>query len=200
MIDLKKSVLERDLEDLLNELLFEQVPFIFTQSWSLFRTWRRELGLAVNVDPSEIIVVGSAATGQSLSPIKAFKAFDQESDVDVAIVSDHFFSEAWHHLRSVDLTLDALTPTQRAAIVDHQKRYIYWGCIATDRILSLMPFAIRWVAARSNLAAMPPTSDRDINFRIYKDFRALRSYQLRGLKRLRAALLDPKGDESAELS
>lgn len=164
----------------------------------MFRTWRRNLSLGINVDPSEIIVTGSAAVGFSLSPTKRLKPFDSKSDVDVAIISDRYFSEAWHHLRSIDLTLAPLTPAQRTAVIDHQKRYVYWGCIATDRLLPILPFAKAWMAARSRLAATEPTLEREINFRIYKDFRALRSYQLRGLQRLRLTLLDPEGGYSAE--
>lgn len=199
MTNLEATILERNLDELLNELLFEHVPHVFGQSWEAYRSWRRSLASAINVDPSEIIVVGSAAVGYSLGPTKQLRAFDNQSDIDVAVVSDYFFSEAWHYLRSVDLTLDPLTPAQKAAVVDHQKRYVYWGCVATDRLLPIMPFAVPWLEARSSLAAMASTLGRDINFRIYKDFRALRGYQLLGLKKLRAVLLDPEGDLGAEL-
>ena len=84
-------------------------------------------------------------------------------------------------------------------VVEHQKRYIYWGCVATDRILPILPFAVTWLDVREQLAQKEPTVDRDINFRIYKDFRALRGYQLQGLKRLQLALVDAKEDGDAEL-
>jgi hypothetical protein len=197
MTEIARAILGRDLEELVNELLFEQVPFVFDSHWEIYRSWRYQLSTAINVDPCEIVVIGSAAVGLSLSPIKPLKTFDETSDVDVAIVSDYFFSEAWHHLRTVDLALDPLTPAQRVAVIEHQKRYVYWGCIATDRILSVLPFSRVWLAARAGLAAVEPTIGRVINFRVYKDFRALRTYQLIGLKRLRTALLDPEGGYNA---
>lgn len=197
--ELGAAILGRNLDELLNELLFERVPYVFEESWEGYRSWRLYLSSAIRVDPSEIIIVGSAGVGYSLDPTKQLRRFDDESDVDVAIISDYFFSEAWHHLRSVDLTLDPLTPPQKAAVVDHQKRYIYWGCIATDRLLPIMPFGASWLGARSSLATMAPTLGRDINFRVYKDFRALRSYQLLGLKKLRTALLNSGGDFDPEL-
>lgn len=200
MEDLRTAICDRNLEDLLSELLFERLPFAFSPSWDEYRGWRRHLATAINVDSSEIVIVGSAAVGYSLSPIKNLKAFDSDSDIDVAVVSDHFFSEAWHHLRTVDLAIDPLTPPQRAAVIDHQKRYIYWGCIATDRILPIMPFAQTWMSARAQLSGMAPTADRDINFRIYKDFRALRTYQMQGLKRLRDTLLNSENENATELS
>jgi hypothetical protein len=200
MADLGKAVVDRNLEELLSELLFERVPFVFDNSWADYRTWRLFLASAIKVDPSEIIIVGTAAVGHSLAPAKGLKPFDAYSDVDVAIVSHYFFSEAWHHLRSIDLTLTPLTPPQKAAVIEHQKRYIYWGCVATDRLLPLLPFATAWLEARAALTARAPTVDREINFRIYRDFRALRAYQLRGLQRLRDALLDPQGELGADVS
>lgn len=198
MFDPRTELLERNLEDLVNELLFEQVPHIFGGRWPAYRTWKLTLAKGIHVDPSEITIVGSAATGLSLSPGKNFKPFDAASDVDVAIVSDYYFSEAWHHLRSIDLILDPLTPPQKSAINSHKRNYIYSGCVATDRVLALMPFAGTWLTARSALAGTNPTEEREINFRIYKDFRALRSYQLTSLRKLREELLT--GGQSAEFS
>jgi hypothetical protein len=200
MNDLRRELLERSHDDLLHEVLFDTAPHIFQGSWALYRPWRRLLSKAINVDACEIIVTGSAALGVSLNPAKILKPFDDRSDVDVAIISDHFFSEAWHHLRGVNLTLDSLTPAQRVAVKDHQLKYIYWGCIATDRVLSILPFNQSWLSARSELAGIDPTKEREINFRIYKDFRALRSYQLMSIRKAYATLLDAPENKNAELS
>jgi hypothetical protein len=197
---IKKAVLERNLPDLLNELLFEQVPFVFDSEWNLYRQWRFQLAHALGVDPCELTVIGSAAVGVSLNPDGRLRPFDSSSDVDVAVISEHRFSEAWHHLRGLDMTLDTHSPGQRAALRAHKSHYVYWGCIATDKILSLLPFARAWMAARSELSAVAPTTEREINFRIYKDLRALRAYQLRGLEQLRTTLLNPEGESNAELS
>jgi hypothetical protein len=156
MNDLRRELLERSHNDLLHEILFDTVPHVFQGSWQLYRSWRRLLSNAIKVDACEIILIGSAALGVSLNPAKILKPFDDRSDVDVAIISDHFFSEAWHHLRGVNLTLNLLTPAQRAAVKDHQLKYIYWGCIATDRVLSILPFNQSWLSARSELAGIDP--------------------------------------------
>lgn len=200
MHNLPKAIVEQDLNDLLNELLFEDIPHVFKSSNERYRVWRARLSASLKVDPSEIVIVGSAAVGVSLNPTKNFKPFDEKSDVDVAVISDYFFSEAWHYLRSVDLALPMLTPAQRIAVVEHQKRYVYWGCIATDRLLPILPFGREWLEARAKLMEIEPTIDREINFRIYKDFRALRGYQTLGLKMLRDTLLNPEDKYGAELS
>lgn len=190
IMTLRDEVLSSDLGDVLARIFFEKVPFIFGGSIEHFRKWRVELAALLQVDAYEIVVVGSAAAGCSLSPRKKLVPFGDQSDIDVAIISEYHFSEAWHFLRGVDLTLASLTPAQRNAIREHQLRFIYWGCIATDKILSVLPFGLPWMKARSRMSDAAPTQGREINFRVYKDFRALRSYHLMGLRILRDSLLE----------
>lgn len=199
MLDLAVAILDVDPSQLLSELLFEEVPYVFAGSWDACRAWKGVLAQGIEVDPSELVIVGSAAAGRSLSPYKNLKPFDEGSDVDVAVVSEHFFSVAWHHLRRVDLALDPLTPAQKAAVVAHRTKFIYWGCIATDKLLPILPFASTWMSVRSQLAQLEPTVGRDINFRVYKDFAALRGYQLDGLKQLRLKQVETEGEANAGL-
>lgn len=187
---LKKQILEVDHYDLFSELIFDRTPHIFGGDASTCRSWTAKLAHLLNVDATEVRMVGSAAVGFSLSPYKDFSEFSDASDVDIAVVSDYYFSEAWHFLRTIDLTLAQVTWPQRAAIKEHQTRFIYWGCIAADKILPLLPFAQRWMAARALVSGSTPTDGRDVNFRIYKDFRALRTYQMRGLAKLKGKLLE----------
>lgn len=170
-------------------LYFEKIPFVFANNTEHYRQWRRLLGQLLGVDPQEIVIVGSAAVGCSCNPHKALSPFDDASDIDVAIVSERYFSEAWHHLRTVDLALDVRTGAQRESIKDHRQRLIYWGCVATDKILALLPFAVKWMEARSKMAGAVPTIGRLINFRIYKDFAALRAYQMNCLQTLKTKLV-----------
>lgn len=171
------------------EHVLERLPHIFNDNWALCRQWRAELAPRLGVDPCDVVIIGSACAGVSLSPYKNFSQFDKESDVDVAVISPHHFDIAWRTLRSFRLA-NAQSHRERQAIVDHQKKYIYWGCIATDRILRLMPFAKDWTIAASHMQGIAPTEGRAINFRMYRDFDSLRSYQMRGMETLRAGLLD----------
>src|SRR5689334_2058261 len=56
---------------------------------------RRSLGHPAEL---EIVVVGSAKTGFSLKPEKAFAKFHDRSDVDVIIISAALFDDAWQRL------------------------------------------------------------------------------------------------------
>jgi hypothetical protein len=147
------------------------------------------LGTLIGVDACNICLTGSSCVGISLNPRKGLATFHDHSDIDVAIVSDYYFDVSWRHLRTIRLG-DAIDGAEREALKSHQTRYVYWGTIATDRILRVLPFAGEWTIAMSKMQAETPTEGRDINFRIYKDYDALRSYQQRGVEQLKTELLE----------
>lgn len=165
--------------------LFDRIPAIFGGDRALYIDWKRKLGQLIDVDPACLAIVGSAATGVSLSPTKNFKEFDASSDVDVAVVSPYHFDIAWRYLRmngSRRLSVDART---RNSWDQHVKQYIYWGTVATDRLLGVLPFGKDWLAATAAMSLEAPSLGRTINLRIYTDYDALRSYHVRGVRELR---------------
>lgn len=166
--------------------LFDRIPVLFNADRTLYIDWKRKLGGLIEVDPACIAIVGSAATGVSLSPTKNLKEFDAASDVDVAVISQHHFNVAWRYLRmngSRRLRVDART---RNSWNDHVKRYIYWGTIATDRLLGVLPFGKEWLAATIAMSLEPSSLGRTINLRIYTDYDALRAYQVHGVSALQS--------------
>jgi hypothetical protein len=172
----------------LEEHMFDCIPHVFAGSRTTYVTWKRELGYAIDVDPACLTIVGSAAVGCSLNPIRNLKPFDSGSDVDVAVISDYYFTVAWRYLRmngSRRLKLDLRT---RNAWDEHVKKYIYWGTIATDKLLGVLPFGLEWLKATSGMSLIEPTKGRDVNLRIYADYEALRAYQMMSVRSVRDSL------------
>lgn len=186
---LRAAITNSSPADVVCKHVLERLPYIFANKWGPYRKWRQTLGDAIGVDPCNICLIGSACVGVSLNPYKSLSKFGDSSDIDVAVVSEFHFSVAWRALREHRLA-DALTRKEKQSLIDHQKRHIYWGCIATDKILRILPFARNWTVAISKMSAEPPTKDREIKFRIYKNYDALRSYQIQGVKYLQSALLE----------
>ena len=173
----------------IEDQFFDRVPHIFQADRVVFADWKRALGERLDVDPACLTLVGSSATGFSLNPNKNFKAFDNSSDVDVAVISGHHFTVGWRYLRmngSRRMRVDART---RNSWNEHVTKYIYWGTLATDRLLGVLPFGREWLQASSHMAGLAPTQGRDVNLRIYSDYDALRAYQTQGARALREALL-----------
>ncbi len=175
--------------------LLEPIPYLFADDLDLWISWKTQLADLLGVDPYEMVLVGSGAVGVSLNPEKNFRNFGEKSDVDVALISSHHFELAWRWLRKKRPRDLSLPYRQRAAIDAHRKNYIYWGCVATDRILSLLPFGKPWTRALESMATMEPTQDREINARIYRNFDALRGYHVAGIRRIRSHLAEPIYEE-----
>lgn len=165
--------------------LFDRIPIVFSGDRSLFTCWKRHLGEKIEVDPACITIVGSAATGVSLNPAKNFKLFDDQSDVDVAIVSPYHFTVGWRYLRMNGARRLRVDTRTRIAWDDHVNRYIYWGTLATDRLLGVLPFGRQWLEATSAMALLTPTLGRSINLRIYTDYDSMRAYHVQGVRSLR---------------
>lgn len=172
-----------------SKYLFESVPHVFAEDMDQYVTWKGELGELIEVDPRAIAIIGSAGVGISLSPRKGLRPFGPRSDIDVAVVSFHHFDLAWRSLRSMTTAERfGLSKPQRASTKEHERRFIYWGTVAADRLLELLPFKKTWIEAFSHMAGVPPTSERKINARIYRDFDSLRAYQMRSVEQARADL------------
>jgi hypothetical protein len=165
--------------------LFDRIPEVFGGDRALFVSWKRTLADKIEVDPACIAVVGSAAVGMSLNPTKNFKAFDEASDIDVAVISPYHFNVGWRYLRMNGGRRLRVDERTRIAWDEHVTRYIYWGTLATDRLLGVLPFGLEWLKATSSMADIPPTLRRPVNLRIYADYESLRSYQVRAVRYLR---------------
>ena len=181
--------------------VLECSPFVFADyTPSDFWQWKDELARGLNVDSKDILIIGSGAAGVSLSRHKALKSFDNNSDIDVAVISAHHFDVAWRTLRSLGTRRYRLPVEQKNAVDEHVRRYIYWGTIATDRLLPLFPFADSWFSTLSAMRKHPATADRDIKARIYRDFASLRAYLLHSIKRIRDNLLSTNAVSTVQLN
>ena len=165
--------------------VLDVVPYVFGANVTAYAHWRYELSAQIDVDPSNIKVVGSAATGFSLNPQKGYKRFDANSDVDVAIVSHYYFEEAWRYMRNLGTGLYGLPMRAKHAIQKHQSGYVYWGTVATDMFLEYLPFGIDWAKALSSSSRNMWICNRTVNARIYRDYESLSSYTEQGLAKLR---------------
>lgn len=177
--------------------ILDRVPAIF-ESREQYATWRAALAIDLGVDPLCLVVVGSTAVGVSLSPKKEkrLKAYHDESDIDLAIVSPFHFEEAWQFLRGLGPAANLKGRPDVADLLQwHRRSLVFDGTIATDQLLPHLPFAAQWQAALGRAATAEPTKDRDVKARIYRDFDSLRAYHRRNVESIQAGLTS--GDEDA---
>ena len=170
----KSDLLSLPTSRFVSKWFFDKTPYIFSGNEEKYIIWRESIADKIKIDPSDILVSGSACLGYSISPHKNFKAFNSNSDVDICIISPYYFDTAWNEL----LQLNELPqePKMREAVIDHRSRLIYWGTIATDKILPLLSFGPKWDKIIKDSKTIPDLENREINFRIYKDRFSVRRY------------------------
>ncbi|MFX1708820.1 hypothetical protein PV783_32945 [Chitinophaga sp. CC14] len=190
--DLIDDILNEPTSYITSKWIIERIPFVFNNDLSAYIDWKERLSTLIQVDSKAFVFTGSSSVGFSLNPFKDLRPFDDQSDIDVAIISGIHFDIAWHFLRNIGPKYHRLKPKEKGAIDDHKGRLIFHGTIATDKIVQLLPFGIDWVNAMSVMSKIAPTIDRTINFRIYKDFEALKAYQKNGVNKIRDKLLNPQ--------
>jgi hypothetical protein len=184
------ELLSKPTELIVSVWIIDRIPILFNEDREQYATWRCQLAKGLDVDPSSIVITGSCAFGISLNPYKNFRFFDSDSDIDVAVISEYHFSQAWRTLRNLGAEIHRLPPVTKQSVLDHVHKYIYWGTIATDRILHILPFHKAWNEVIDNMQQTSPTEGRSINVRIYKDFDSLRAYHINNLKSLRTQELE----------
>lgn len=172
---------------------FDTIPFVFENQYDDYISWRHELADKLNIDPSDIIITGSANLGISLNPYKNFKVFNQQSDIDICIFSEYYFSVAWHDL--LNLSFKGQNYKMINAIKDHTSRLIYWGTIATEQILPVLSFGSQWGRIIPQMSKYQALEDYDIHFRIYRDRQSFRRYLLTSIEDRRIALLEANGND-----
>lgn len=171
------SLINLPPKEFLEHHIYDRIPYVFRDDRTSFISWKQRLSQSIEVDPACIQLVGSSALGISLNPNKGFKPFDEDSDIDVGIISHYHFTISWRYLRTQGHRRLHVDHKTRAAWDEHVNRLIYWGTIATDKLLGILPFGTQWISALTDMATVSPTIGRDVRLRIYSDFEALRAYQ-----------------------
>lgn len=187
--DFKTEITTKDISFMTSKWIIEKVPFIFSDNLENYIKWKEILANKIGVDSKAIVVTGSASVGFSLNPDNNLREFNDKSDIDVAIVSQHYFDISWHFLRNIGTKRHGYNRKVNDSIDDHRNRLIYWGTIATDKIIQILPFGEKWITALNEMSTFEPTKDRTINIRIYKDFEALRAYHLNSLKTIKDKII-----------
>jgi hypothetical protein len=188
VVSLHQALLEKEPRDFVSHYIFEPIPFVFDSDLSIWISWKTTLARLLEVDAYDIVLTGSAAVGYSLNPSKNYKSFDELSDIDCGVISQYHFDLAWRYLRQLRPSWLSLPSASKRAIGMHQRNYVFSGTIATDFILSLLPFGSAWQNALGEMSRTAPTIGRDVKLRIYKDYDALRHYQARNIESLRNEL------------
>lgn len=160
----------------------------YAETYDDFKIYMSEkLDLHVN----NLAIVGSAKLGFSLAPKKNFKVFEDDSDIDLVIVSSSLYRNAW----------DAFIDLSNRF---HIHNYNHITSNIFRRFVSLKNPDIRNEFFKDWSRKMDPCRKdlqtifnipHDINYRIYESWESVESYHVAGLSQIKI-LLESNNDDS----
>lgn len=188
--DFKYDLIDNSVSFICSKWMLDRTPFIFEDDRLKYILWKEQLAEKLQVDSKSMVFTGSSSCGFSLNPNKNYREFNEESDIDIAIISGYHFDIAWKTLRNLGTKRFDLNNIQQNSLKEHVNRLIYWGTIATDKILEILPFGKEWSLHLLDMEKVDPINNRTINIRIYKDYESLRAYHINNLTNLRTKLYE----------
>ncbi|KAA6325568.1 hypothetical protein EZS27_025233 [termite gut metagenome] len=142
------------------------------------------LNKSIGVAFHNILMVGSGKIGCSLSPDKEFKKFDdgdENSDIDIAIISSKLFDHLWEKIR---------TECSIKYIYQYEKitSSIFRGFINEHNFKNIDEIRPEWNARidNTNKSLQKHLSIyHHVNYRIYRSWEDLEAYHILGIRKLK---------------
>lgn len=171
------SSLGQEVDYFVTARLLDGVPAVWPQELSYIK-WRHLVAAELDVDPMAVQLVGSARLGYSMNPRKNFRKFHGGSDLDIAVISPELFDKAWGELR--EIIEDAFSSRNK----NYLRKLVFEECIALDIVLPRLSFGEQWSRSRDLFVQDLGGSfnNREINYRIYRNHKSLRNYQVKSVK------------------
>lgn len=188
--EFKAKLIEDDIRDVYQRYLLGHDTWYFrehkqsanyAQDYDDFKLYMsKKLELHVN----NIAIVGSAKMGFSLSPTKDYRGFNEESDIDLVVVSSPIFKASWEAY--LDLHLRGYLPTYAPVA-----KNIFKGFVSLKEIDNRAGFFDMWSRKVEPLKKDFQTLfgiPHEVNYRVYDSWESVERYHLSGLKTLKEKL------------
>ena len=170
------------VDRIMNKYLLFGIPYIYKNDEELYFDLKEEISNHFNIQQTQIFVVGSAKLGFSIAPTKRFKMFDDDSDIDIAIIDSDLFDQFWKDVYTININL-----ISRSEKDDNRYKkfvdYLFKGWIRPD----LLPLKMRsdWFEYFKGLYGR---YDRKIAVGIYRDHSFFMGYHRMNIIKLREDL------------
>lgn len=186
--EFNRLLLEKGVEGIplmADKYLIQGTPAVFNGSDELFYDFKRRFADKFNIDTPGIFIVGSGKLG--FSYLKE-TAFNEESDIDVAIVDSKLFDYYFEIIQEYVYDLKSGLVTHSS---DDDKKFKYFlkclalGFIRPDAFLDILSRAEpkpEWGEFFKSISSgRSEVGDHDVKGIIYRSYKDLRRYHIYGL-------------------
>lgn len=186
--DLKNGTIS-DLE-IVNRYMSFGTPHIFRDNESIYFDLKAELSNVFSVDPADIFMVGSSKLGFSIAPTKLWKDNNDESDIDMVIISDIAFDSYWKQLLEFNVNLTARSETEDKLYREFLE-YFFKGWIRPDKF----PFSFEkktWWFDLFRSISYNKYDGRKVTGAIYRSRHFFNAYHIQNIKNIRFSIMEEK--------
>lgn len=186
--ELKTLLSQKTIPEIIHRYLLSREPVCFQKSPDAVYDLQRSLSEHFRVHTKNIEIVGSAKLGISLNPSASRygKKYDEESDIDLVVVSGELFDKAWHELTKLDGARHTLNEKERS-LLDECNNLIHRGYISPDKLPIRMDFSKNWWGVFEKLSNQEKYEKRAIRGRLFKDWWFVERYYSIMLAKLSAS-------------
>jgi len=171
-------------ENIVDQYLFRGTPFAFRTSHASYDFLVELLANNLGLFADSITMVGSGRIGFTLDPDRFGAPFSVRSDLDVVVVSERMFDEAWFDMLRLGRKYLALEERVRRIVKSHRESYIYWGFVIPDRLPGVVRLSTHWFSTFRVLSRYSQFARFEIKGRLYRTWEYARVHQLNSLSRI----------------
>jgi predicted nucleotidyltransferase len=182
------------LIDLCRRTVLHGTPSVFSGRENQFYSFRKTIAEKFSVNFHEVYIVGSAKLG--FSPFKNYKPFDQNSDIDVSIVSRDLFERFLDEILKFQMEYRA---SRRTVTKDEVKlyheflEYTVLGWMRPDKLpisFQVQELKTDWFEFFNSLSnGKSEVGNYKVSAGVFKDYKHLELYTISGIKQIRDSLL-----------
>ncbi|MBM2291706.1 hypothetical protein JQX09_07280 [Sulfitobacter pseudonitzschiae] len=192
--EFRELLLELDTLEFSNQIISQNDNWYFDRCEEIednitYEIFRETVANHINLAPEQVALVGSSVYGFSLSPKieKTFGNFHENSDLDLAIISEELFEKVWKELleayhRGYGWVMQRHSSEifrQFALLISDGK---YKTTVLRDRV-KLLDGISKKIYIRTG-------SSRPLKYRIYRSRDAVIEYHASGLRKIKRRLED----------
>lgn len=159
-------------------------PIVFDDDPSRYFKLKQVVASHFEIEPEEVIMCGSAKLGFSLNQTQLRKYLDDESDIDVVIISDKVFDKYWKELYEFNLKLTARTVKEEERYREFLD-YFLKGWLRPDKFPLRYERTQSWFDFFKGISYKREFGGRKVTGAVYRERFFFESYHVDNIQRIR---------------
>lgn len=186
--EFKKDLAQDTLSDvdIVHKHISFGMPYVFSEKDSLYIDLKLACSKNFKINPNEVMMVGSAKLGFSISPEKLWKPCGDDSDIDVVLISETLFEEYWRDLLGFKIDLAVRTDSEDGRYRDFLE-YLFKGWLRPDLFAFSFHKRKEWFDFFESLSYGRYTQ-RKISAALFKNYYFFEKYHALNIKNIRRTI------------